>query len=162
MVVGTVERQEDMAGAFRLLTAEPLWENVSLHRSDRAPLTFSGSAIARHCCQFYTNQLLELVLWRRRLTGFVISYPVCQQDTIIGEAVLVDNLAEATLFVEDLCAFPPMIEPMVQPSLTGLLSIHRQAHFNERFSALVGQALADWALLNYDCGPKANTRKGQK
>lgn len=162
MVLGTVERQQDMTGICSRLTDEPVWQNVSLSRSGRAPLTFSGSAIARHYCLFQSDQQLELVLWRRRLTGLVISYPVCLHETIVSEAVLVDNLAEATLFVEDICAFPPPVEPLFKPSLTDLLSVYRQAHFNERFSALVGQALADWALLEPESCPGKNKRKVRK
>ena len=144
-ILGTARRSADHD-----LTGRPAggWCDVALPRLNRSALAFNGTLVCCHRRDFNAHVTLELSLWRRRLTGLVISYPVCTADGITGDAVLVDSVDEAMRYLEDLCAFPPPHDPPSGTLLEGLLQVQRGAQFHQAFSTLVGEALADWSALD--------------
>ena len=148
MVLGSGKRSEDLRLMFGAGTAEAGFVGVALARPDRSPLSFTGKLLFRHRRLFRNDQTLELTLWRRKLTGFVIGYPICTKGYIGADAVLVDSVAKAIHYLEDLCAFPPPIDPPPKPSLDVLLLVQQIAHLNQVFSSMVGEALADWVTLD--------------
>lgn len=151
--MGTGKRSVDHGLARPPLDGGPLWSDVALARADRAPLAFTGALLLVHRRAFQTGLMLELSLWRRRLTGFVIGYPVFAREAgVASDAVRVDSVAEAILYLEDLCAFPQPMDQARPLSLDALMQAHRIAHFHQVFSALVGDALADWATLDATTG----------
>ena len=117
-------------------------------RADYTPLAFTGARIASHWRQFRGDETLRITLWQTRPTGFVVEYSVCTMAEIEADSVVVDSVEEAVTFFEDVCAYPPSPDLPPGSLLACLMQVQRIAHFNQAFSALVGEALADWASLD--------------
>lgn len=146
--MGTGKRSADQRAAHKPEDGALPWSDIVLARADRAALSFTGVLLQAHQRPYQAGLLLEVTLWRRRLTGFVIGYPVSVMAGRVGsDAVRVDSVAEAILYLEDLCAIPPAVD--LRPlSLDALVQAHQISRFNQVFSALVGDVLADWAALD--------------
>jgi hypothetical protein len=146
--LGTGKRSADHRAANKPDDGALPWSDIVLARSDRSPMSFTGALLQAHQRPYQNGLLLAVTLWRRRLTGFVIGYPVCvMAGRVDSDAVKVDSVAEAILYLEDLCAIPPSIDPRPL-SLDALVQAHQISRFNQVFSALVGDVLADWTAFD--------------
>ena len=127
------------------------WSDVSLPRPGQSPLRFNGLRLSHHRHRFSAQIDLEVSLWRRRLTGWVIAYPISTGAEIASDAVLVDSLDEAMRYLEDLCAFLPLQTPCPpETPVEKLLQLQQWAQFHHAFSSLVGEALANWSEVDED------------
>jgi len=124
------------------------WTAVALLRAGCAPLAFTGARLASHWQRFRGDDTLGITLWQMRPRGYVIEYSVCTGAAIEADSIVVDSVEEAVTFFEDVCAYPPSPDLPPGSLLACLMQVQRIAHFNQAFSALVGEALADWASLD--------------
>jgi len=124
------------------------WTAVASLRAGCAPLAFTGARLASHWRHFRGEETLSITLWQMRPSGFVVEYSVCTGVQIEADSVVVDSVEEAVTFFEDVCAYPPSPDLPPGSLLACLMQVQRIAHFNQAFSALVGEALADWASLD--------------
>jgi hypothetical protein len=128
------------------------WEQVHLNRVDAAPFSFVGCQISHHWRRWKEDDALHVTLWRRQPMGFAVEFSVFGNGALHDDAVCVDSLAEAMIFLEDLCAVPLPLSEVSGPLCDALLQIQKVVTFGQAFAFLVGEALSDWTHIDHSYG----------
>lgn len=150
--------QFSQAEPYRVdLTCGPL-EQVALDRLSGAKLTFTGRRIARHLLGLPWGEAMEISLWAKQKTGYVIGFQVFGEAGLRPHAAAVESLEDAVCFLEDFCSRLP------EPSLQGesyeetLVMLQRAITCRTSFLTLVGEALAAWVDLPEKTGRKTQQK----
>jgi len=119
-------------------TSEDDWAMRTVPRLGGPPLRFKGRCLITHA-----DGSLFVTLWARRKGDLVLAYSYLSEGLIWPDAVVLEDLSDATDYLEEVCAIltAPVEQPVTALTLGALVS--RFDH-TQRFAHLVGQALADW------------------
>jgi len=128
------------------------WEQVHLTRVDAAPFSFVGCQVTYHWRRWKGDDALHVTLWRRQPIGFALEFSVIIDGALRNDAVCVDSLAEAMIFLEDICAVPLPLAEVSGPLCDALLQIQKVVTFGQAFAFLVGEALSDWMQIDQSHG----------
>lgn len=127
--------------------SEGIWEMVALPRKGQPPLRFKGRRLTRHWRLLSSETQIFIELWQRRAGGVVVAYSTCSAQATLTECIRFGDLNGAIEHLESLCIGQAETLAMTGAPLVIFRDLVHRLAFNQQFSLLVGETLADWCQM---------------